>query len=313
MVSELQKRTAQAIVNIFETGRPRGDYGNVTVVRNDAGHLTYGRSQTTLASGNLFLLIQAYVEAASADFAEARRHYLPRLEARDIGLDGDATLRQILRQAGDDPVMRDVQDRFFDRVYWVPAALRAAALGIATALGATVVYDSIVHGSWKWIQERTTGAVGGSPTAVGEKTWIARYVRERRAWLTSFDPATSLLPRTVYRMDELTKLIDESRWDLPLPFRVRGVAIDVASLEAERPVIASAIVAEERHLRLREPFMQGEDIRAVQRALRAAGFAIEVDGVFGPDTDATVRAYQTQNGLVSDGIVGPATSAHLGL
>ena len=69
MVTELQKQTAQAIVNIFETGRLRGDYGNVTVAKNDAGHLTYGRSQTTLASGNLFLLIKAYVEAAGADFA----------------------------------------------------------------------------------------------------------------------------------------------------------------------------------------------------------------------------------------------------
>jgi hypothetical protein len=104
MVTELQKRTAQAIINIFETGRLRGDYGNVTVARNDAGHLTYGRSQTTLASGNLFLLIRAYVDAPGADFAEALRPYLPRLEARDFTLDGDATLRQTLRQAGDDVV-----------------------------------------------------------------------------------------------------------------------------------------------------------------------------------------------------------------
>ena len=31
MLTELQKKTSQAIVNIFETGRPLGDYGRVTV------------------------------------------------------------------------------------------------------------------------------------------------------------------------------------------------------------------------------------------------------------------------------------------
>jgi chitosanase len=163
MVTELQKRTAQAIINIFETGRLRGDYGNVTVARNDAGHLTYGRSQTTLASGNLFLLIRAYVDAPGADFAEALRPYLPRLEARDFTLDGDATLRQTLRQAGDDVVMRDVQDRFFDRVYWMPAAQRAGAIGIATPLGATVVYDSTVHQARNGLV--SDGIVGPSTSA----------------------------------------------------------------------------------------------------------------------------------------------------
>jgi chitosanase len=313
MATELQKKTAQAIVNIFETGRLRGDYGNVTVARNDAGHLTYGRSQTTLASGNLFLLIKAYVEAADAAFAADLQPFLSRLAARDLSLDNDLALRQLLRQAGDDPVMRDTQDAFFDRVYWNPATLRAEAIGIGTALGTTVVYDSTVHGSWKAMQDRTTAAAGGAPEAVGERVWIARYVAERRAWLSSFNPATSLLPRTVYRMDELQKLIDARRWALPLPLSVRGVGIDAASLESDRPVVASAVIAEERLLRLRQPFMQGEDVRAVQRALRRAGVTVKVDGVFGPATEAAVKAYQVQKGLTSDGIVGPATSAQLGL
>jgi len=45
----LQKRTAQAIVNIFETGSAAGDYGNFTAVDGDTRHLMYGRSQTTQA------------------------------------------------------------------------------------------------------------------------------------------------------------------------------------------------------------------------------------------------------------------------
>jgi len=53
MLTTLQKKTSQAIVNIFESGRPLGDYGCVTVIKDDTAHLTYGRSQTTLAGGDL--------------------------------------------------------------------------------------------------------------------------------------------------------------------------------------------------------------------------------------------------------------------
>ena len=60
MLTELQKKAAQAIVNIFETGRAEGEYGKVTLLPGDPGHLTYGKSQTTLTRGNLFLLIKAF-------------------------------------------------------------------------------------------------------------------------------------------------------------------------------------------------------------------------------------------------------------
>ncbi len=51
----------------------------------------------------------------------------------------------------------------------------------------------------------------------------------------------------------------------------------------------------------------------IQVALNYAGFGIAVDGVFGPQTDAAVRAFQLAYGLVPDGVVGPATASALGL
>ena len=183
-LTELQKRAAQAIVNIFETGKPEGDYANVTLLPGDPGHLTYGRSQTTLASGNLYLLIKAYCEAPGAEFDTDLRKYLERLADRDTALDRDVTLRRILREAGEDPVMRQAQDAFFDRVYWNPAAQSAANIGLTSPLGVAIVYDSTVHGSWKRLRDRTDSE-HGKAAAIGQNRWTAAYVGERREWLAT--------------------------------------------------------------------------------------------------------------------------------
>ena len=52
----------------------------------------------------------------------------------------------------------------------------------------------------------------------------------------------------------------------------------------------------------------GEAVSRLQRALTAAlGEPVSVDGIFGPETDAAVRAYQDSRGLDVDGAVGPET------
>jgi peptidoglycan hydrolase-like protein with peptidoglycan-binding domain len=48
-------------------------------------------------------------------------------------------------------------------------------------------------------------------------------------------------------------------------------------------------------------------VKTLQYLLRARGHNVTVDGIFGPRTDAAVRAFQQQNGLAVDGIVGPVT------
>jgi peptidoglycan hydrolase-like protein with peptidoglycan-binding domain len=48
-------------------------------------------------------------------------------------------------------------------------------------------------------------------------------------------------------------------------------------------------------------------VRTVQDLLNQHGHGLVVDGVFGPLTDAAVRAFQQTKGLGVDGIVGPIT------
>ena len=66
--------------------------------------------------------------------------------------------------------------------------------------------------------------------------------------------------------------------------------------------------------RLQTPHMAGDAVRAIQRALRAAGFDPgPLDGLYGPVTAAAVRSYQAARGLVPDGEVGPSTARSLGV
>ena len=303
---ERQKKVAHAIVNIFETGRAHGDYGQVTLLAGDTGHLTYGRSQTTLGSGNLFLLIKDYCENPEAQLAAELGAFLERLQRRDTSLDRNPTLRSLLRQAGNDPVMRETQDGFFDRIYWAPA-VSACGTDISTGLGVAVVYDSHIHGSWARMRDRTNAA-HGKAGRLGEKKWVERYVNVRRNWMANHP--NTLLRRTVYRMDSFLRLIEQGAWDLDLPLTVRGVRIDEEVLGGE-PVRVSAQEVEERMLLLRTPFMQGEDVKTLQQALKDAGIKVDVDGVFGPGTQKAVIQYQKKKKMKADGIVGPATRASL--
>ncbi len=68
-----------------------------------------------------------------------------------------------------------------------------------------------------------------------------------------------------------------------------------------------------RALRLRQPRMQGPDVRSLQEMLVNDGFVIVVDGIFGPGTRDALAAYQGRNGLTQDGISGPSTRASLGI
>jgi len=55
---------------------------------------------------------------------------------------------------------------------------------------------------------------------------------------------------------------------------------------------------------------KGLPVRRLQNRLKLVGFDVpEVNGRFGPKTEAAVKALQKQAGLVVDGIVGPKTWA----
>lgn len=64
----------------------------------------------------------------------------------------------------------------------------------------------------------------------------------------------------------------------------------------------------DRNLFLRVPFFHGADVRTLQEALSALGFACGVaDGIFGVHTEDALRRFQLNMGLPTDGIAGAFT------
>lgn len=291
-----QAQTIRAIVNLFETGSVLGDYGSVTVIPGDSGHLTFGRSQTTLATGNLHKLIEQYCSNVGARFGARLAEWLPRLKARDVGLDTEQKLHNLLRATADDPVMRETQDEFFDAKYFDPAVRTAQRFGISQPLGIAVVYDSKVHGSWERIRDR----VPGTPASRGERAWIRDYVATRREWLANH--SRSDLRKTVYRMDSLMRLIDQGLWSLPLPLVVRDAEISTATLSAVPPRCYDGPQPGSRRLFVQSPLPRGLDVRLVQLGLSDRGLDVLADGVFGQRSAEAVRTYQRRHNLPPTGI-----------
>jgi chitosanase len=213
-ISDLQKKTIQAIVNVFETGSPRGDYGAVTMLPGDAGHLTYGRSQMTLGSGNLCVLLRNYVSSGDACYAAEISPYLNRVDQCDVTLDSDSAFHSLLKRCGEDPVMQQTQDKLFDDAYWVPTLKAGGQLGLTLPLSYAIAYDSHIQGAWAAMVEKTNAAAGLIEKGIPEKEWIRTYVHTRKAWLSTRSP---LLAKTTYRMDAFITMMASNKWNLDLP------------------------------------------------------------------------------------------------
>ena len=55
----------------------------------------------------------------------------------------------------------------------------------------------------------------------------------------------------------------------------------------------------------------GNDVKELQTALNRAGFPLKIDGIFGNDTESTLKHFQTDRGLTVDGVCGAETWAAL--
>jgi chitosanase len=231
-VTPQQKHVIDCVLSIFETGRipSSKSYGTCTILKDGAG-ISYGKHQCTDKANSLDLVCRKYIELDGqlADSLSSYMVYLQTNESSKVNPAGPyptwlESLMNLLRSAGSDPMMQRAQDEIFDEFYWNPALKHVNNIGLKTALGHLVCYDSTIHSGAGGVTIIRKLFPQKSPLNGGdEKEWIYAYINARKNWLLS--SSNQLVRNSASRMDALKAIADSNNWDLNTPLTVRGVKI----------------------------------------------------------------------------------------
>ncbi|MEO8649179.1 MAG: chitosanase, partial [Acidobacteriota bacterium] len=219
--SERDKLIALAIVHIFETSKPFGDYAAVAVLNDGAG-ISYGINQFTHKSGSLYAVLDRFAKLGG-ELTHAIGGVMQDLatKSRIQSVSANATVKSDLRRLGADPLMHQAQREIAFEKYLAPAIRACEGSDFEMPLSLAVVYDSINHGSFDKIRDRVVVQKPGNGSMTEqefEKEWITRYVKKRDAWLES----SPRLKVTDYRTDFFLAQIARDNWNLNLPLNVHG-------------------------------------------------------------------------------------------
>jgi chitosanase len=202
--AEREHRAAQ-ITSTFENSTLELQYDYVENIGDERG-ITAGRAGFTSATGDLLLVVQRYTEAKPDNVLAP---YIPALEAVNgtdsvKGLGGFANA---WARAAEDPDFRKVQDQLGDELYFDPAMMMAADLGIETPLGQAIIWDTMIqHGA---------GGNNGTRAIINETQKDAGAIRQNEsAWLDAFlDARLRHLLRMYRATTESADVSSESRVD----------------------------------------------------------------------------------------------------
>lgn len=224
--TEIDKLKAMAIVHIFETSRPFGDYAAYAVLNDGAG-VSYGINQFTHRSGSLYDVIRCYLATGGATGKAAFEENLVVLRSASQNAirlaAANRQLEKALKEAALTGQMRAAQNAVAFERYLRPALEACEGSEFVAPLSLAVIYDSINHGSWERIRDRV--AIPGSANISRlnfEKAWIGEYVRKRHQWLLSVPRLRSTAYRTAFFLTQIA----QRNWNLDVPFFVHGVELN---------------------------------------------------------------------------------------
>lgn len=225
-----------SITSIFESGRPGGNPAAYQTY--DAGIISYGKHQATLASGSLGRVLQAYFRRSSSPTSLViQQEYAARIAQKDAALREDARLKELLLQAATEQAMSEAQDEIFDQNFYQPAINQARQYNVVTPLGLACLYDTQIQGGLSILLPRVTealgGKIGGAGTAglIDETTWLRTFLQLREERLLRLADQSEArgdqtnaraLRNSTFRVTELRKLLDANNLYLTGELLVRG-------------------------------------------------------------------------------------------
>ena len=129
---------------------------------------------------------------------------------------------------------------------------------------------------------------------------------------TTTAPTEIIAPATEFAQENDRAISPQSVLHLQQTIGNQGVKRLLAQRQADLQRVTDAPAAENTQPTV-QPGSSGQAVTSLQEKLNSAGTTppLVTDGIFGPLTRAAVVAFQSQNGLAADGIVGPATWAKL--
>ncbi len=87
----------------------------------------------------------------------------------------------------------------------------------------------------------------------------------------------------------------------------KGTAWEPYTMDRLRADIAAELGVTPEYSTTIQKGASGDAVKALQKLLAAAGYSVDIDGSFGEQTEATVKAFQKDHKLAVDGVCGPKT------
>jgi chitosanase len=177
------------------------------------------RLQVTLGiqfdeAGDLPKLLKSYC-AQNGQFAAQISPYLSKLNTGNdtaTVLSQSQRFRDLLRNAGADPVMQRLQKEMFKATSWDPALGWAKARRFSLPLSFLIVADSFLQSDQMLSRLIQRVRVPLPVTSqADEKNWVTGYTKIRNAWLKA---AGGAMAASSYRTECYLRLIARGDWDL---------------------------------------------------------------------------------------------------
>jgi chitosanase len=239
MITADNKKRIQSVLSIIETGSPDGNYGDVTIYADGkigsdgkpTKQITYGAHQTTEQS-HLKTLLESYVQK-NGKLASAMIPYIARIGVEPLWQ--ETAFVKMLEDAGNDPMMKEVQDVFFDTTYYQKALDWFEDHGFKLPLSLLVIYDSFIHSGKIRDDIRNQFAESVPKDGGNEKTWITKYVYARHEWLSTRE--NPILRKTNYRTEGYKVQIALDNWSLTNKVKMNGMLSRDLGTKPKRPRI----------------------------------------------------------------------------
>jgi chitosanase len=162
-----------------------------------------------------------YIEKEGEYNSDYTNDFIPYLDRIGIEpLHDNTNFKELLKEAGISQKMKEVQDEFFDKIYWNPAYNWFVNNKFTFPLSMLVVYDSFIHSGSILMTLRKKFPEYLPVKGGKEKVWIQSYTNSRHQWLKYH--LKPILRKTIYRTQLFLDLIGKDNWNLDKPIKVNN-------------------------------------------------------------------------------------------